>query len=36
MTSLRAVTKKPRSAFPTGLDEFAFFLVCKDDVTELI
>jgi hypothetical protein len=36
MTSLPAVTKKPRSASPTGLNEFAFFLVCKDGVTELI
>ncbi len=38
MTSLPAVTKKPRSASPrsTALDEFAFFLVCEDDVIELI
>jgi hypothetical protein len=38
MTSLPAVTKKPRSGSPrsAALDEFALFLVCEDDVIELI
>jgi len=36
MTSLRTVTKKPRSASPTGLDEFALFFFYTDIVIELI
>ena len=36
MISLPIVTKKPRSASPRSGNEFALFLACENDVTELI